>query len=66
MKAKIKLVLLEASPSILNMLKDRKLADKAFKYMEDNGVDIRLNSRVTGVDENGVFFKTDRHYQQNH
>lgn len=56
-ESEIKLVLLEASTSILNMLKDRKLADKAFKYMEDNGVDIRLNSRVTGVDENGVLFQ---------
>jgi len=34
----IKLVLLEAAPTILNMLKDRNLADKAFKYMKDNGV----------------------------
>ncbi|MGX7051345.1 NAD(P)/FAD-dependent oxidoreductase [Leuconostoc palmae] len=55
----IKLVLLEASPSILNMLKDRNLANKAFKYMTDNGVDIRLNSRVTGVTEDGVVFSDD-------
>ncbi|MBZ5984548.1 FAD-dependent oxidoreductase [Leuconostoc gelidum subsp. gasicomitatum] len=53
----IKLVLLEAAPTILNMLKDRNLADKAFKYMKDNGVEIRLSARVTGVDENGVIFK---------
>ncbi|MDV8952110.1 FAD-dependent oxidoreductase [Leuconostoc falkenbergense] len=55
-ESEIKLVLLEASPSILNMLKDRKLADKAFKYMENNGVDIRLGARVTGVTEDGVVF----------
>ena len=55
-ESEIKLVLLEASPSILNMLKDRHLADKAFKYMTSNGVDIRLNSRVTGVNEDGVIF----------
>lgn len=52
----IKLVLLEAAPSILNMLKDRNLADQAFQYFENNGVDIRLNARVTSVDENGVIF----------
>ncbi|CAM3107058.1 FAD-dependent oxidoreductase [Leuconostoc rapi] len=56
-ESEIKLVLLEASPSILNMLKDRKLADKAFKYMTDNGVDIRLGAMVTGVNEDGVIFK---------
>lgn len=58
-ESEIKLVLLEASPSILNMLKDRKLADKAFKYMENNGVDIRLGARVTGVTEDGVVFADD-------
>ncbi|ADG40871.1 NADH dehydrogenase [Leuconostoc kimchii IMSNU 11154] len=56
-ESEIKLVLLEASPSILNMLKDRNLADKAFKYMTDNGVDIRLGAMVTGVNEDGVIFK---------
>ncbi|KAA8370287.1 NAD(P)/FAD-dependent oxidoreductase [Leuconostoc carnosum] len=56
-ESEIKLILLEAGPQILNMLKDRKLADKAFKYMENNGVDIRLNSRVTGVTEDGAIFK---------
>jgi len=50
-------VLLEAAPKILNMLKDRNLADKAFKYMTDNGVEIRLSAMVTGVDANGVVFK---------
>lgn len=56
-ESEIKLVLLEAAPTILNMLQDRRLADKALKYMTDNGVDLRLGAMVTGVDENGVIFK---------
>lgn len=52
----IKLVMLEASPQILNMLKDRKLADKAYRYMTEHGVDIRTDSRVTSVDETGITF----------
>ncbi|CAH1855877.1 NADH dehydrogenase [Leuconostocaceae bacterium R-53105] len=55
-ESEIKLVLLEAGDAILRMLSDRRLADKAYQYMVNNGVDLRMNSKVTGVDENGVIF----------
>ncbi|QBO35974.1 NAD(P)/FAD-dependent oxidoreductase [Periweissella cryptocerci] len=51
----IKLVLLEAAPTILNML-DRQGADKALAYMKKKGVDVRLNAKVTEVRESEVVF----------
>ncbi|MDR0898898.1 MAG: FAD-dependent oxidoreductase [Lactobacillaceae bacterium] len=53
----IKLTMLEAAPTILNMLTDRNLADKAERYMTDHGVTIQKGAQVTGVTENSVLFK---------
>ncbi|MDF7627461.1 FAD-dependent oxidoreductase [Lactobacillaceae bacterium L1_55_11] len=60
-ESEIKLVILEAGDKILKMLSDRKLAAKAGRYMTDRGIDIRSNSKVTGVDEEGVIFGDGSH-----
>jgi NADH dehydrogenase len=48
--------MLEAAPTILNMLTDRKLAQKAEDYMIQNGVQLIKNAKVTGVTKDSVVF----------
>ncbi|CAK8054712.1 FAD-dependent oxidoreductase [Eupransor demetentiae] len=57
----IKIVMMEAGDMVLKMLSDRSLADRAEKYMTRHGVDIRKNSKVTGVDAESVIFADGSH-----
>jgi NADH dehydrogenase len=56
-ESEIKIIMLEAVPTILNMLEKRDLADKAYKYMTENGVDIQTGAMVTAVHEDYIEFK---------
>lgn len=53
----ISLYLVEAAPTILNML-DRKDADKAERYMVKNGIKILKSSPIVEVKEDRVILKT--------
>jgi len=53
----ITLYLVEAAPTILNML-DRKDADKAERYMERKGIKILKNSPIVEVKEDRVILKS--------
>lgn len=56
-ESEIKIIMFEAVPTILNMLEKRDLADKAYKYMTENGVDIQTGAMVSGVHEDYIEFK---------
>jgi NADH dehydrogenase len=51
---RVKVVLIEAEPRLLPGGFDSKLAASAKKQLEDLGVEVRLGSRVTGIDAHGV------------
>ena len=53
----IRLLVIEAAPTILNLL-DRKSADAAEKYMVKNGVEILKDSQITEVKEDAVILKS--------
>jgi NADH dehydrogenase len=50
---KAKVILLDAAPAVLPMFGD-KLSNAARKQLESMGVDVELNAKVVGVDNNGV------------
>ena len=53
----IQLVLIEAAPTILNML-DRKMADTAAQYMKKKGIDILTSSEIVEVTNEAVILKS--------
>ncbi|MCD8503175.1 MAG: FAD-dependent oxidoreductase [Bacillaceae bacterium] len=53
----IRLIVVEAAPTILNML-DRKSANKAEAYLEKNGVEVLKNSAITEVKEDAIVLQT--------
>lgn len=53
----IKLIVVEAAPTILNML-DRKAANKAEAYLEKNGVEVLKSSPITEVREDAIVLQT--------
>ncbi|MFA5570565.1 MAG: FAD-dependent oxidoreductase [Sphaerochaetaceae bacterium] len=54
--SEVRLLNVEALGSILNMLTD-KPREKAVEYMEKNGVEVRTNSLIVNVDEEGFTIK---------
>jgi NADH dehydrogenase len=54
-----RIVLLEAGPRILKGFKD-PLPEKAKAFLEEQGVDVRTNCRVTEIDEFGVCIEGER------
>jgi NADH dehydrogenase len=50
----LRVILIEAGKRIL-MAFEESLATKAERVLKDLGVDVRLNSRVTDVNEAGVY-----------
>jgi len=56
-ESEITLYLVEAAPTILNML-DRKDADKAERYMVKNGIEILKSSPIVEVKEDRVILKS--------
>lgn len=52
----IKVILVEAAPTIINML-DRTNAAHAEKYIKDNGIEIRTSSMITSVNPDSVEIK---------
>ncbi len=53
-ESEIKLYVVEAAPTILNMLSDRKLADKAEAYMTKHGIHLLKATGVTAVKEHAA------------
>lgn len=56
-ESEIKIQIIEAAPSILNMLSKRDLADKAEKHFESHGVKISKATSVVEVQENAAILK---------
>ncbi|MBM7616735.1 NADH dehydrogenase [Weissella uvarum] len=56
-ESEIKIDVIEAAPSILNMLSKRDLADKAQKHFEDHDIHISTSTSVTEVKENAAVLK---------
>ncbi|KRN32376.1 NAD(P)/FAD-dependent oxidoreductase [Weissella halotolerans] len=56
-ESEIKIHVVEAAPSILNMLSDRKLADKAQAYFEEHDVTIQESTAVVEVKESAAVLK---------
>lgn len=55
--SEIKLIVVEAAPTILNML-DRKDANKAESYLQKNGVEVLKNSPITEVKADSIVLKS--------
>jgi NADH dehydrogenase len=56
-ESEIKLDVVEAAPTILNMLTDRKLADKGEQYMIKHGINLMKATGVVGVEESAAVLK---------
>lgn len=56
-ESEIKIQIIEAAPSILNMLSKRDLADKAEKHFESHGVKISKATSVVEVQEDAAILK---------
>ncbi len=54
-----RVILLEGSPRVLKVYPE-ELSAKAQKALEDRGVEVRTKSRVTEIDNDGVFIKEER------
>ena len=56
-ESEIRLEVIEAVPTILNMLSDRKLADKGEQYMINHGIKLRKSAGVVEVKEHAALLK---------
>lgn len=56
-ESEIKIDVIEAAPTILNMLTNRKLADKGEQYMIKHGVNMRKSAGVVEVKEHAAVLK---------
>ena len=56
-ESEIKIDVIEAAPTILNMLANRKLADKGEQYMINHGINLRKSAGVVEVKESAAVLK---------
>jgi len=56
-ESEIKIDVIEAAPTILNMLSNRKLADKGEQYMINHGINLRKSAGVVEVKESAAVLK---------
>lgn len=55
-----KVILVEAQPRVLANGYNQNLSDRAAAALREMGVDVRLSTRVTAIDERGVTLTTDK------